>query len=439
MKKVCVVGLWHLGLVSATGLAEQGYEVVGVDSNADLISDLSQGCLPLFEPGLEELIKAGLSSRRLRFESNLVVVSQTETILVTYDTSVDENDEVDLTALEETFTEMIPRLRRDSLVIMNSQVPVGSCEDWQRKIEESRPGESIDLVYSPENLRLGQAVSLFKRPDMIVIGAATERARKKAEDFYQIFPVEKFYVSLRTAEMAKHALNAFFATSISFANELGNLCDTVGADGLQIAQILRADSRIGAKAQVRPGLGFAGATLARDLRVLQKVGKVEGVPTILFDSVLEINKRQIDRVAKLVEDYFEGKLRDKMISVLGLTYKPGTSTLRRSASLEIMKRLHSKGARLSAHDPKADMKEYSGEPFFKFSGDPYKACQGSQALLLLTEWPEYKDLDYLKIKKSMALPFILDAKNHLDGEKLKELGFIYLQIGRGQLQEALRR
>lgn len=431
MKKVCVAGLWHLGLVSAAGLAELGYDVVGVDLNTLLIDDLARGHLPIFEPGLGNLIKAGLASRKLRFENNLAsAVSRAGTVLVTYDTPVDDNDDADLTMLEETFRTMIPALGRDCLVIVNSQVPAGSCEIWLKKIEDSHPGEAIDLVYSPENLRLGQALSLFKRPDMIVIGAASERARKKAEKFYRSFAAEKIFTSLKTAEMAKHALNAFFATSVSFANELGNICEAVGADGLQIAKILKKDGRIGARAQVRPGLGFAGATLARDLRVLQKLGRREDVATGLFDRVLEINGQRNARVVKLIEDSFGGQLQGKTISILGLTYKPGTSTLRRSSSLEIMKILHSKGARILSHDPKADIGEYPGRPFFEFFADAYSACQSSDAILLLTEWPEYKKLDYLKIKKSMNRPLILDAKNHLNETMLEGLGFEYQLIGR---------
>lgn len=439
MSKVCVIGLWHLGLVSAAGLADLGYEVVGTDTDERLIANIGRGKLPIFEPGLEELIKKTATSKKLCFESNpSSAVAGSKTVLITYDTPVDDDDRVDLTKLDETLQAILPSLTRDSLVIIHSQVPVGSCERWQKEIEAACPGGSIDLIYSPENLRLGQAISLFKRPDMIVIGAETEQARRKADAFYQAFPVDKFFVSLRTAEIAKHALNAFFAMSISFANEIGNLCDALGADGLQIAQILKKDSRIGAKAQVRPGLGFAGATLARDLRALQDLGKKLGVPTVLTDTVFEINQRQIERVVRIVEEYFEGKLSDKILTVLGLTYKPGTSTLRRSASIEIIQRLHAKGARIQAHDPKADLSEYTGEKCFDFVSDPYAASQGSQGILLLTEWPEYKELSFEKIKKAMTHPFLLDAKNYLTADKLEALGFHYIQIGRGKLKEGVK-
>ena len=440
MKKVCVIGLWHLGLVSAACLAELGHDVVAADPDEKLIADLKRGKLPLFEPGLEDLIQKMAGSARLHFENNLqTAVSGVKTVLITYDTPVDEKDQADLALFEKTMQTILPSLDRDAVLIINSQVPVGSSENWQRVIDEARPDGSIDLVYSPENLRLGQALSLFKQPDMIVVGADTERAKSKAEEFYGVFPVEKIFVSRRTAEMAKHALNTFFATSISFANEIGNLCDAVGADGFQVAQILKKDSRIGAKAQVRPGLGFAGATLARDIRALQSLGKKTGTTTALMDTVFEINEKQTGRVVKIVEEYFEENLGDKTFTILGLTYKPGTSTLRRSVSIEIMKRLHAKGARIQAHDPKADLSEYRGEKFFQLNRDVYAACQGSHGILVLTEWPEYQELDYGRIKKVMAGSFFLDAKNHLSEKKLELLGFNYLQIGRGQLKERVKR
>lgn len=436
MKKVCVMGLWHLGLVSAAGLAERGYEVIGTDADQGLMIRLKQCHLPLYEPGLEEAVKKYLAASRLRFEEDCVTaVSKAETVLITYDTPVDDEDRVNLSSINHTFETIVPSLSQGALVIVNSQVPVGSCERWQKFIDEHRPGAAIDVVYSPENLRLGQALELFKRPDMIVVGADTEQARTKAEKFFSIFPVEKFFVSLRTAEMAKHALNVFFATSISFANEIASLCDGVGADGIEIAKILKTDGRIGKRAQVRPGLGFSGGTLARDLRSLQNLGKRLGIETPLVDSVLEINKEQIARAVALVEQYFSDGLRGKLLTVLGLTYKPGTSTLRRSASLEIINALHAKKALVHAHDPKADLSEYSGERPFNFFEDPYEAVRGAYGLLLLTEWPEYKELDFARVKQLMAHPFILDAKNFLDRAKLLGLGFSYLEIGRGQLWE----
>jgi UDPglucose 6-dehydrogenase len=432
-KKVGILGLWHLGLVSAAVLADLGYDVTATDADKERVRNLTQGRLPVYEPGLEDLVRRHLRSSRLEFHKDArEAVAGKSTVLLTYDTPVDEEDRTDLTLLDKTLEEVTPFLDLDTLVIVTSQVPVGTCERWQEAVCQRRPEASIDLVYSPENIRLGQAIELFRHPDMIIIGSNAQRAREKAERFYEDFLTEKFYVSWRTAEMAKHALNAFFATSISFGNEIGNLCDVVGADGIQIAQILKHDSRIGKKAQVRPGLGFAGGTLGRDLRGLQNLGKTMRAPTPLVDAVLEINHRQTERVVQIVEDYFSGSLKQKVLSIFGLTYKPGTSTLRRSASLAIMERLHAKGPLLRAHDPKANLSEYSGEQLFDYYSDPYAAVEGSHGIVLLTEWPEYQDLDYGEVKKRMAHPLILDAKNYLDGVQLQKLGFVYLQIGRGQ-------
>lgn len=434
--KISIIGLWHLGLVSAALLADLSYPVVGYDPRPELLRDLKEGKLPLYEPGLEELVKKHRQTGQLCFAENYKeAVSDAQTVLITYDTPVDDQDQVDLTLLEESLQAILPYLIPGALLIINSQVPVGSCEGWQRMIDQRRPDTEIDVICSPENIRLGQSIQLFRQPDMMIIGSNGERARKKAERFYGPFRTEKFYVSWRTAEMAKHALNVFFATSISFANELGTLCDAVGADGRTIAQILKKDGRIGKKAQVIPGLGFAGATLARDLRALQKLGRDAGVPTPLFDSVLEVNQRQIHRLVESLEQYFEGGLVRKTITVLGLTYKPGTSTLRRSASIELIRLLQAKGAQVRAHDPKADLSGLKDSLSFEFFRDLHEAVEGSHGIVVMTEWPEYKDLDYSKIRKSLTHPMVFDAKNYLDGEKLRRLGFAYRALGRGQIAQ----
>lgn len=437
--KVAVAGLWHLGLVSAAALADMGYEATGFEPDAEKIAKLNRAELPLFEPGLEELVKKDLSKKALKFTADAKeAVSGVSVVLLTYDTPVDDQDQIDLTLLEKTLDLLIPHMAQDSLLLINSQIPVGTAEKWQELLDERRAGAGIDLVYSPENLRLGNAIELFKNPDMVVIGSNSEKAKAKAEKFFAGFSSEKIFVSWRTAEMAKHALNAFFATSISFANELGNLCDAIGADGMEIAKILKKDSRIGKKAQVRPGLGFAGATLARDLRALQKLGKKTGVSTQLTDQVYKINQDQTGKVVEKLEAWFGGKLSGKTLAVFGLTYKPGTSTLRRSSSLEIMEKLKAKGVKLKTHDPKADLKEYRGEKYFEHFPDAFEASRGVDGILLLTEWPEYRDLDWAKIKSLMgSSKLLMDAKNHLESKKMISLGFDYLEIGRGQLKRSV--
>ena len=431
---IAVIGLWHLGLVSASVLADLGHKVIGYDPDEDLVQKLNRGQLPLYEPGLEKLIDVNREKGRLEFSHDpKQAFLNAQAVLVTYDTPVDEEDRVNLSILNLTFKKMIPLLRQDCLVIVNSQVPAGSCEKWQAQIREERPNTEIDVAYSPENLRLGQAIELYKKPDLIVIGTNSQRALKKAEIFYRSFQSEKFYVSLRTAEMSKHILNAFFATSISFANEVGNLCDVIGADGVQIAKILRSDSRIGKKAQVRPGMGFAGATLARDVRVLQDLGIQWKVPTQLTDSVFAVNEKQTSQLIALVLRFFNNDLKGKVLTVFGLTYKPGTSTLRRSTSLEIIQELTGLGARLKAHDPKANLEEYQGPRSFEFYQDAYEACRDSDGILVLTQWPEYRTLDYGRIRTLMKHTLIFDPQSHLSDLQMEQTGFNYLAVGRGQL------
>jgi UDPglucose 6-dehydrogenase len=435
-RKVCVIGLWHLGLVTAAALSEMGNNVIGTDINTDVVTDIENGKLPVYEPGLEELISSERASSRLTFSADLMSsVKKANTIFIAYDTPVDENDQADLTIIEKSIVTILPWLQQNALVVINSQVPIGCCERWRHLFKARRPDDNVELIYQPENLRLGQSLSIFRNPDFLVIGHEGNVARKRATDFYNDFTCEKFFVSLRTSEMAKHTLNSFFATSISFANEIGNLCDAVGADGLVVSNILKKDSRIGKKAQVRPGLGFAGATLARDLKSLQIAGTQAHVPTSLIDTVFDINVRQVDVVANFVEQHLGQGLPGLTISIFGLTYKAGTSTLRRSLSIELIKRFRRQGIRIKAHDPQAAIGKYPKTVDFEFSRNPYKTVEESNGIVLLTDWPEYRKLNFDRIKDLMAHPTIIDARNFLNRDELKALGFKYIEIGRGQFFE----
>ena len=281
----------------------------------------------------------------------------------------------------------------------------------------------------PENLRLGQAISRFMKPERIVIGADNEGTLDKVEAFFSVIPDQKLRMDLRSSEMTKHALNAFLATSVSFANEIANICDEVGADALKVSEALKLDSRIGPKAMLRPGLGFAGGTLARDIRVLQNIGTKTGYEPLLINAVYQVNCRQNKAIVlKLGKIY--NSLQNLSIGVFGLTYKPGTSTLRRSASLEIINELVANGAKVKAYDPKADLREIQGKVNFELCSDPMMAVKESDALIFITEWPEFKQLDFAQIKPLMNKPVIIDAQNMLDENKLSKLGFAYLGVGR---------
>jgi UDPglucose 6-dehydrogenase len=287
------------------------------------------------------------------------------------------------------------------------------------------------VAYVPENLQLGQAIHRFMNPERIVIGADDEETLDKVTAFFYPIKTPKIRMNIRSAEMTKHALNAFLATSISFANEIANICDKIGADALQVADALRLDSRIGSKALLKPGLGFAGGTLARDIKVLQKLGAKANYPTQLIDVVLEVNQRQNTFIPKKLQKIY-GSVENLTIAVFGLTYKPNTSTLRRSVSLEIIKQLQSEGAKIKAYDPKADISEIDKNFTFEFFSDPLAAAQKTDALIFVTEWPEFKNLSFQEIKSVMHKPVIIDAQNMLDAEFLRSLGFTYLGVGRGQ-------
>lgn len=431
-QKVCVIGIWHLGAVFSVCLADLGYRVIGVDKDPKRINDLNSGLPPVFEPGLPELLSHNISSGRLSYTTDLSQALKGAThVLITFDTPVDENDEVDLSPVFDTTVELAGYLENGATIIVSSQVPVGTCERVKSLIKQHNPGLDFDIAYSPENLRLGQAIECFKNPGRIVIGADSSPTLDRVEALFNIIEAPKLRMDLRSAEMTKHALNTFLGTSISFSSEIANLCDELGADAMKVVAALQSDARIGPKLPLLPGLGFAGGTLARDLKVLSHLGKKLGYETHLINAVLKVNEGQNRMVVKKLVRLC-GTVKNLTIGVLGLTYKPGTSTLRRSAALEIIQELIRQGAVVKAHDPKVFPEEVQQHPEFQFCPDPYQVAHGSDALVIITDWPQFRDLDFARLKAKMKKPVLIDAKNMLDGEKLAKMGFIYSGIGRGR-------
>ena len=422
---VCVIGLWHLGCVYAACLAKLGYRVTGMDENETVVSSLRKGRAPLFEPGLDELISEQIAAGNLRFESDIKTgVGEARFVIIAFDTPVDEHDKVDLSIVLGT-AKRLKNVIGQSTVVVSSQVPVGTCEVIEKTIWDV--GCPPSLAYVPENLRLGQAIDRFMHPDMIVIGANDATVLARVQELFSPIRTKIIEMNLRSAEMTKHAINCFLATSISYANEIGNMCDLVGADGLRVADALRSDSRIGPKALVRPGLGFAGGTLARDLRILQEVGEKYHYETTLIDGVLQVNERQnasiVERLQRAV-----GNIGGKRICIFGLTYKAGTSTLRRSAALEIIGRLRSEGASVHVYDTRISRSEVSDLILFD---NPYLACEGADAIVIVNDLPEFANLDFKKIKSAMKSPLIFDTQNLLDPTVVADKGIRYMGLGRG--------
>jgi UDPglucose 6-dehydrogenase len=424
---VCVIGLWHLGCVYSACFAKLGYEATGTDENKTIIENLRRGRAPVFEPGLNDLIAEGMASGRLNFTDDIEEgLRNAEYVIIAYDTPVDTEDKMDLSPVLRAATRLKSSTRH-ATVVVSSQVPVGTCEQVASIFASS--GMDLSLAYVPENLRLGKAIECFMSPDMIVIGAKDPSAMVKARALFAPIRTRIIEMDLRSAEMTKHALNAFLATSISFANEIGNICDLIGADGMKVAEALKSDSRIGAGALLRPGLGFSGGTLARDLMALREMAERLGYQPLLMDGVLSVNQRQnasiVPKLAQLV-----GKLKGKSVGVLGLTYKAGTSTLRRSAALEIARLLEHAGASVKAFDPHVSKRDVSCEPL-SLCDDPYGVCRNADVLLILNDWPGFTELDFERIRSMMNEPVVLDAQNLLDPGRMVEYGFTYMGVGRG--------
>jgi len=421
---VCVVGLWHLGCTYAACLAEIGYRVIGVDDSLDVIQKLNEGKAPLFEPGLDDLISKGLHSGNLTFQTEIKTAAKNAAfVVIAYDTPVDEHDRVDISIVLRT-AEQLKDLHMQGILVVSSQVPAGTCEQLIKILHGS-----VRIACVPENLRLGEAIKRFMMPDMIVIGADDQTVISQVKKLFSPIKTKIVEMDLRSAEMTKHALNSFFATSISFANEIGNICDLIGADALKVATALKSDSRIGAKALVRPGLGFAGGTLARDLRTLQKLSRDRGHNTLLIDSVLSVNEEQNRSIVEKLK-HLIGPLSGKTISVLGLTYKAGTSTLRRSVAVEIVRHLKEQGATVNAYDPHVSVQE-GAMLGVNMSIDPYASCTSSDALLIVNDMPEFTNLDFSRIRKVMRTPLVFDTQNLIDPEKVTACGMKYFGIGRG--------
>ena len=442
MKKkplVCVIGIWHLGAVNAVGFAEKGYRVLGIELDAKRAKRLERGIPPLFEPGLEELMKKHLGSERLRFSSDAKLAAEADYVVIAYDSPVNDKDEVSTAPVVTAAGLVAPVLKPGTPVVITSQMPLGSCERIEADIRAANPGWRSGVVYTPENLRLGAAIPRFLEPDMLVLGSNDSAAAAAALALYQPFRTEKVAMDLRSAEMVKHALNAFLATSIGFINEIANLSDRLGADAVAVGRALKLDKRIGKSALMMPGLGFSGGTLARDVTQLRKFASKFKYRAKLLDAVVSVNEGTFDEIIVRLKKKL-GSLKGKRIGVLGLTYKAGTSTVRRSPALKIMDRLHAAGAKCAGYDPKASVEELAelGQKFTRVKS-ARELAKGAEALVLVTEWPEFRELPLSSLAKLMKRPLLIDSKNFLDPERVVAAGLEYQGFGRTRAQEGSRK
>jgi UDPglucose 6-dehydrogenase len=411
--KVCVQGLWHLGSVTAACLASIGHEVVGLDRNSKVIENLNIGLPPIFEPGLEKLISRGLKEGQLRFSTSPEEALRGAQILwVTLDTPVDDDDNADIDFVINEIKHSLGLIESGCMVLISSQLPVGSINNLSEYALKNFPDKVINFACSPENLRLGKAIEIFLDPDRIIVGVSKEVDKLILERLISPITSKIEWMSIESAEMTKHAINAFLATSVVFINEIAAVCELVGADAKEVERGLKSEVRIGPKAYLSPGGPFAGGTLARDVRFLNEISHLNKLTTPLISSVIKSNSEHKYWAKRMFAERFT-KLTGLTVGIWGLTYKPGTDTLRRSLAIELCNWLLGEGASLRVFDPvvKKLPKEWLDKVVW--CQDAIEAVKGADVLLVGTEWPEFK-IAASKLKDVIPPHFVvIDANRHL--------------------------
>ncbi len=425
---VCVMGLWHLGSVTAACVASLGHRVVGFDFDATTIDGLRQGRPPLFEPGLEELVRKGLAAGNLSFSMDPESAMGDAVLLwVSYDTPVDDDDRGDVDFVIDRVARVLPFLPKGATVLLSSQLPVGSTRRLEALAAAKYPNKHLGFACSPENLRLGKAIDVFMKPDRIVAGVRREQDKDRLATLFSGITDRFEWMSVESAEMTKHAINAFLATSITFANEIAAICELVGADAKEVERGLKSESRIGPKAYLSPGAAFAGGTLARDVAFLNKVSMQKRLKTPLLSSVRPSNDEHKHWVERRLKTLFPD-LAEVKIAIWGLTYKPGTDTLRRSMAVELCDWLLAEGASVRVHDPAVKALPPAWEGKVLRAYDPLDAVKGARALVVSIEWPEYKDIAGSEIADMAPGVAVLDASRFLSG--LSQIpGLRYIAVG----------
>jgi len=408
--------MWHLGCVIAACLSKK-HKVTGCDFDSKTIEGLKNNKPPIFEPGMAEGLEEGARSGMLSYSTDVAAsVKDADAAIVAFDTPVDENDQISLAPIHKAMSAMMPSLHSGQLLMVCSQVPVGTTRELLKTAQGA--GKFVFACYSPENLRLGSAIETFLNPERIVIGLSEEGARKTADEIFEGVGGKRLYMDLESAEMAKHAMNAYLATMISFSGEISDLCERTGADASEVMGALKSEKRVSPSAPLSPGLGFGGGTLARDLKVLSEIGQKTGVPTRVVDAAYQSNRDRLHYVKNRLEKIL-GTLKGKKIAFFGLTYKPGTDTLRRSLALEVISEVSAEGAEIRAYDP-AIKGKVEGRPEISLCASAEEAAQGSDAIVITTAWKEICEADYNLICRAMRRPVLFDARNCVDNRRLEK-------------------
>ena len=411
--KVCVQGLWHLGSVTAGCLASAGHEVIGLDFNEDITRGLQSGRPPIFEPGLEEIVRAGLDSGRLRFVTCIEdIPGDIELLWIAYDTPVNENDEADTDFVVNQVKAVLPFLPHNATVLVSSQMPAGSVRRMEAIADSLCPEKTLSFACAPENLRLGKALNVFLNPDRFVVGVRKDKDKKRILQLLAPITDRIEWMSVESAEMLKLAINAFLATSVVFINVIAAVCEMVGADAKEVERGLKSEHRIGHGAYLSPGSAFAGGTLARDIEFLKTVSHSHQIPIPLLESVTKSNDLHKLWVRRKLKTFFPDLSRTT-VAIWGLTYKPGTDTLRRSLAVELGNWLIEEGAVVRVHDPAVKDLPENWKVCVQRFREASAAIAGVQVLLIGTEWPEYKEIPEKCFTEAPSGLLVLDPNRFL--------------------------
>ena len=427
---VAVVGLWHLGSVTAACVASAGHRVTAIDFDATTVANLRKGVPPVFEPGLEERVRAGLAQGTLSFSDDPAAVAGQAVVWITYDTPVDQQDRADVDFVINQVRRLFPHLDAGTQVLISSQLPVGSVRTLEADYARDYPTKPVQFACSPENLRLGKALEVFTKPDRVVVGVRAAADRARISELFAPFTDRMEWMSVESAEMTKHALNAFLATSVVFANEIAVLCERVGADAKEVERGLKSEARIGPRAYLGPGGAFAGGTLARDICFLEQLGRQNARATTMLSAVRKSNNHHKHWCDQQIREGLGEALHGKTIAILGLAYKPGTDTLRRSSAVELCRRLLAAGATVRAHDPQVNRLPANLASKMTLCNTLAETLHGAVALVLATPWPEYHELTAETIVAGMTSPLVIDPNRFLAQNFTKNARIRYVAVGK---------
>ena len=433
--RVAMIGSGYVGLVSGACFADFGHEVTCVDKDKSKIDALNGGQVPIYEPGLTELVAANVKAGRLKFTTDLAAaVKEADAVFIAVGTPSRRGDgHADLSFVYDAAKEIAAAVEGFTVVVTKSTVPVGTGDEVERIIREARPAADVAVVSNPEFLREGAAIQDFKHPDRIVVGTDDERAREVMTELYRPLYLNRspiMFTGRRTAELIKYAANAFLATKITFINEIADLAEKAGADVQEIARGIGLDNRIGAKF-LHAGPGYGGSCFPKDTLALLKTGLDHDSPLRIVEAVVAVNDNRKRAMARKVSHALSGDIRGKTIAVLGLTFKPNTDDMREAPSIPLIAALQDMGAKVRAYDPVG--MEQSRE-FLKnvtFCNDAYDCAQGASALVIVTEWEQFRALDFARLKGVMARPVLVDLRNIYRPDELSRHGFAYEGVGRG--------